>query len=74
MVSPIARFPETEPVHLAAAITEGRVTVGSSAQIQISQFFQIGTDDLIRVDKNANFLFLKKRRNVKTGSHKKKKK
>jgi hypothetical protein len=55
MVSPIARFPETEPVHLAATITKRRVTVGSSAQIQISQFFQIGTDDLIRVDKNANF-------------------
>ena len=44
MISPVARLPKAEPVHLA---------VGSSAQIQISQLFEVGADNLVGVDKDA---------------------
>ena len=53
MISPVARLPKAEPVHLAAAVAERGVAVGSSAQIQISQLFEVGADNLVGVDKDA---------------------
>ena len=53
MITPISRLPESETVHFCSTITEGCVTVRCTTQIEISQFFKIGTNDLISVHEDA---------------------
>ena len=46
VILPVTGFPEAEAVHLVAAVTERRVAIRCSAQVQVSQFRQIRTNNL----------------------------
>ena len=52
VIPPVALLPEPESLHLLVAVTEGRVAVGSPAQVQVPQLGEVRLDDLVRVDKD----------------------
>lgn len=52
---PVARFPEAESLHLIVVISHRRVAVWRSMKVQIDQFLQVCSYDLISIDENHLF-------------------
>ena len=49
---PIARFPEPVAVHVVPTVAKGRVSVRSALQVEVVEFFEVGTNGLIGIDED----------------------
>jgi len=54
---PVALLPESEALHLFLGVAERRVAVRSAFEIDVSEFGEVGLDNLIGVDEN-DFLYV----------------
>ena len=63
-IFPITRLPESEALHLNIVITHRGVPVRCTLQVEINQFFQIRSNNLIGIDEN-DLLEVHREQNVK---------
>src|SRR6267154_3165530 len=62
-VSPISSFPESETLHLILVVTHRCIAIWCTMQVEVDQFLQIRTDNLVRVDKD-DFIQVHGKQNV----------